>query len=546
MPDQYLSTDPNAGDPVVGGAVPSGAPASGGYLSMDPNAGQGAVGAPDQGGDVLLDNISNVAGQAKDLAVGFGKKIVETGIRGGALLRKIPGVDALANALPSTDVNYTPSNTTQKVGGMLEQAAEVAAPARGLMALGEKAAVAATPRLAPVVGETMARILPRAAVEGAGSAGLATAQGASPNEALASGVLGAAAPTIGEAAISIANKLRGKGIGPLGGATENVEQFFSPTTKAMKGIVAKRTNEILDRSDETLGALGKSREGAVEAYTAARQQAGDAIDEALKTFGSDTVKDAPQRLMAALDSAKQPYVKNRVVSAAEAAAMPKKYTVGPMPNGQVQVAIPLNGTKVDQIEGLKTIIEAHGDDMTVDDLVGVRRAWDEIAYAKPGLGDNVKTDAQKWAKKMGGDSIRAIIESDKPELSALNREFSFWKDIETVMTATELRKRGQVGGLLPGNAEAAGRVVGAVTSGTLGAAVVVGKSAKMLQQMFQSPRWNSLAANFKTGIADAIESGNQQATATWIRNAATRIGAIEAPRDINLSISGSISDAATP
>lgn len=449
------------------------------------------------------------------------KKLADSGVRGGAILRKIPGVDAAANAVGSVQVPTEPTNNLQRLGGMVEQAAEIYNPTRAIAGLGTKTAIKAAPYLTRVLSPTLARLVPQVAVEAAGNASLVKAQGGSNTAAGVTAGLSVLPPTMGMIATRLANKLRTS-------ATEGVEAFFHPTTKANKGIVARRTTEILDRGSEVLGSTGSTRETAVDTFAAQRSAAGDAIDEALSTFGSDTVRDAPQRLMAALDTAKAQYVKTRVVSAAEAAGPMKPYVVGALADGRVQVAIPLNAAKVKQIDGLKQIVAAHGDQMSVDDLVGLRRAWDEVAYA---TGPTLKVSA-KWAKKMGGDAIRAIIATDTPDLAVLNREFSFWKDLEKVMTDTALRKTGQVGGLIPTMKEGTGAVVGTVLTGSLGAGVAAGKVAKLANAVFTSPRYVSLAANVKTGLANAIAGGNEGQALVWLRIAASRVGVVETPKTL--------------
>jgi len=47
-----------------------------------------------------------------------------------------------------------------------------------------------------------------------------------------------------------------------------------------------------------------------------------------------------------------------------------------------------------------------------------------------------------------------------------------------------------------------------------------------------SPRYNSLAANLKTKIADAITNGSAPATALWLGQAAKQLGIIEGPKAV--------------
>lgn len=68
------------------------------------------------GGDVVLDNLRAGIGVVK----GAGKELIAQGMRGGAKLRQIPGVDAVANALPSIPVgNMEPQGGAERAGQAL-------------------------------------------------------------------------------------------------------------------------------------------------------------------------------------------------------------------------------------------------------------------------------------------------------------------------------------------------------------------------------------------------------------------------------------------
>lgn len=100
-------------------------------------------------------------GMVKDFVVGAGKELAEQGIRGGQLLRKIPGVGLLDHLIKPIEVNTQPTNATQRAGGTALNAAEVMAPTKALTSLG-------------------LNVLPRIAAQGAAGAGTAALQGKNP------------------------------------------------------------------------------------------------------------------------------------------------------------------------------------------------------------------------------------------------------------------------------------------------------------------------------------------------------------------------------
>jgi hypothetical protein len=100
-------------------------------------------------------------GMVKDFVVGAGKELAEQGIRGGQVLRKIPGVGLLDHLMAPIEVDTRPTNATQRAGGAALNAAEVMAPTGALTSMGLK-------------------VLPRVAAQGALGAGTAALQGKNP------------------------------------------------------------------------------------------------------------------------------------------------------------------------------------------------------------------------------------------------------------------------------------------------------------------------------------------------------------------------------
>jgi hypothetical protein len=98
-------------------------------------------------------------------------------------------------AFTQIERELAPANSAQRVGYGAEKIAETIAPANALGVAGTAVADVVAPRLAPMVGQTLARVIPKAAVEGAGWAGITKAQGGNP---VVGGVLGAAGPAVVE------------------------------------------------------------------------------------------------------------------------------------------------------------------------------------------------------------------------------------------------------------------------------------------------------------------------------------------------------------
>lgn len=484
---QYTVTDPQSGKSMTltGDSPPTEAELTEifGKVNAAPAAAPESKGFLRRAGDTV-----------GDVALGAAKKLGETGLRGGALLRKIPGVQALDNALgnPGVDINTAPTNTAQKVGGALEQVAEVVAPSRAVAGLGVKAAEAAAPTLARYVGARAATLAPRMAVEAAGGGSLAAMQGANP---VVGAALGGLVPAAGEVFNGLAPKLREA-------AAKQVVTALGPTKERFKAMAERLTPEILQRG------LRGSREALQAQAADTASEVGGKIDSAIQAYGARQVDTTP--VLDALEQAKGAF-----------------QTTGP--HGKAVIFEP---RAVKQLDGLQQVITDLGPEARVDQLVAVRRAWDKVVDQAGGfahraggaIGVPLKDQSEAWAKREATGAIRTLLNADVPELGALNKEFSFWKNLDGVLTQTLQRTQPQGPGLAKAGAEIVGGLAGAShgPAGAVGGAYALGK----VQQMFKSARWQLASAQVKDRLATAIVNND----ASGIATALSRIGAVESAK----------------
>lgn len=397
------------------------------------------------------------------------------------LVRPLPGMAAVERAVPPWTYNTATTSPAQTVGKAAERIGEVIAPGRAMATLGTKAAALVTPRLATAT---------RAAVEGAGSAGLAAMQG---GDATTAGALGAAVPVVGTAIRAAAPALRTQ-------AATKVEQALGGSKERYKAMGRRLTPEILKRG------LGGSREALLERAKVAVETTGDQIDEAIQQYGSRDVGTRP--ITDALESAKDAF---RDVT-------------------KTGALVEFEPRAIRQLEGIQKIIGAYGPDMTVKQMIGVRRAWDKVVDQAGGyahraggaIGVPLKDQSEAAVKREATSAIRAVLAAEVPELAALNKEFSFWKGLDDVLTQTQQRAAPQQGGLKKAVVEVAGAAAGA--SHGLGAAWATGKVAGLANQVFTSPRWRFVDARMRDQLASAIESGSQ----ARISHTLGRIAAVQA------------------
>lgn len=466
--------------------------------------------------DALESGVANVG-------VGIAKGAGQTAVNLGKMVQKVPGVTRAVDALygspgisqasmQEADRVLTPANTAQHVGKIGEQVAELVAPVGAVQRAGVSAAARYGPQLAGTIGETAAKLLPNVAVQAAGGAGMSAAQGGSP---LVGAVLGGAAPAIGSALDSIPASLRES-------ADKRVMQALGPTKERFKAIAARLVPEIQKRG------LGGSREALQAQAADTLSTVGDQLDTALTQYGSKAIPTAP--VATALETAKDAFRTSTQMPVAEAAAkglLPKATSVA---NGVATIAVEFEPRAIRQLDGLQQIISDVGDTATVDQLTGIRRAWDKVVSQAGGyaqraggaIGVPLQDQSEAFAKREGATAIRKLLADNVPDLAAINKEYAFWKNLDDVLTQTLQRTQPQGPGLLGQAAAAGGSAVGAIAGstagpgGAVGGAVVMGKVAKMAQTVLTSPRWRFVDAKLKNALADAISSGSTSQMATTL------------------------------
>jgi hypothetical protein len=442
--------------------------------------------APTKPGD--LGDVGRLAiGQVADAGVGAVKGLGNTLFGMGKLVRDYTPVGRISDAiLPGAFAQkppeIVPHGTAQQIGYAGEQIGEFFLPTGTPGALGKVGTVA---------------------LDAAKSGGLTLAQTGSPTQAGVSAALGAAIPAV----VPAINALKGGAVTALeDSAAAGVMKALGPTKERYKAIAERLTPEILRRG------LRGSREVLQAKAADTLEAVGTELDAALQKFGTQQVGTAP--IATALETAKDAF-----------------RTVSPT-TGKV---VEFEPRAIKQLNGLQEIITDLGPDATVAQLVGVRRAWDKVVSQAGGfaqraggaIGVPLKDQSEAWAKREATGAIRKLLETEVPDLAAINKEWAFWKNLDDVVTQTLQRTQPQKAGVVGQMAEGAGQIVGgALGSSTgpataVGGAVALGKLSKFAQTVFASPRYQLASAQAKDALATAIANNDLSAIAT----ALGRIGA---------------------
>ena len=138
----------------------------------------------------------------------------------------------------------------------------------------------------------------------------------------------------------------------------------------------------------------------------------------------------------------------------------------------------------------------------------VRQYWDEIAaQGKRYQGADLSEASKAETYGRVADAIRSEFAKADPNLAALNKEYSFWKNAEKVVTETVLRREGQAVPLSRQMGELGGTMIGS-TSGPVGS--ILGKyGMRLFGQVTGSTGWKTANAVMKDRLANAIAGGKQ-------------------------------------
>jgi hypothetical protein len=407
-----------------------------------------------------------------------------------------------AGAISST-VDY--SALAKQAGAISSQAAPStdvisAQPKPGTMAWAKQKfyqAVDATANALPAAGATIGAVLgapeggPIGAVGGAGIGGMAGAAG---RQILRRSV-GFESPATGnQAAQDIAKQgaiqgtIQGatEGLGRLAPGLKNMavgqyQRALSPTTKVNKAIAEKIAPQMVKRGLH--GNLDALAEQAGDQATALRPQ----LDAAYQAMPSTATAGAGPKIVNALEQLKAKYVVN---------------------------GMPAQPAAVNAISGVQDIVKQYGSDISPNSLRQLKQVFDEPVAAKGGFaGADLSTQYGIRAQKAAANSIRSILNEASPDVAALNKEMSFWLDVQRVTKASAMRKTGQEGGLLKTFTPLASALAGAggvaVGHSTIGLGVAAGTAVtSFAAQAMRSPGWRTLSAVAKNQFADALARGD--------------------------------------
>lgn len=123
------------------------------------------------------------------------------------------------------------------------------------------------------------------------------------------------------------------------------------------------------------------------------------------------------------------------------------------------------------------------------------------------------------ATKEAANAIRSQLAKEHPDIAILNKQFSFWENVQDVVGATMQRTKNQTS--LSGElAMDTGAVTGGQMGG-LGKIIEGGVVGKLLKSALQSTAWRTTSAVVKSKLADLLASGDVAKATVILQKLAT-------------------------
>jgi hypothetical protein len=137
----------------------------------------------------------------------------------------------------------------------------------------------------------------------------------------------------------------------------------------------------------------------------------------------------------------------------------------------------------------------------------IRQYFDKVSEdAGRFEGASLSDKSTAAAHAAGADAIRGQLASEFPDIAAINKEYTLWKNVERVVADTQGRRIGQATPLGVKIAKGAGAAAGMVNGG-LGGAIIGREAMGMFESAVSSPAWRTVSAVTKDRLAKSIMRG---------------------------------------
>jgi len=173
--------------------------------------------------------------------------------------------------------------------------------------------------------------------------------------------------------------------------------------------------------------------------------------------------------------------------------------------------IVIDDSIVNAVDKFTEVINKFDDKIDAAKARELRQMFDKAVYNTKGIVSEEALSLKNNIKKWLWDNIRKQLSEQNPDLDKLNKEFSFYKTLDDVLTETLDRTWPQQGGLVGNIVWGSGLASGAVIFWDLTGAIATAAVAKWLSEALRSPRWRLAKATTKNKLASALAKWDKKA-----------------------------------
>lgn len=312
-----------------------------------------------------------------------------------------------------------------------------------------------------------------AVVQGGKAGAIAAAQDKDPTLPAA---FGAAGPVVAPVVGKVVEKL-------LPAGTKQYAQALGATTVENKKLSDKIVPELIKRR------VHGSREKLAEMAAKGIDESGAELDAALAQVPQGKAVDVGA-VMDHLHKLKRQYV---------------------VPSGTPGVNTIVDQSAYNSLGELQTLVAST--QPTFSSVRRLRQILDGMVTAGDRtFGRTISEGSKLDATREAANAIRSELAKTAPNVALINKEYTFWKNVERVVGATQLRTSSQATGLGQQIAEgvASPGAAAALATGQAGTAGAIAVPV-ILRKIVQSPSWKTFSAVQKDRLAEAIATGDAQA-----------------------------------
>lgn len=275
-------------------------------------------------------------------------------------------------------------------------------------------------------------------------------------------------------------------------AAAGLGKILAPTTIADKALAKKILPRMVEESP-----IAISRKSLLEKAGNSLKSAGDALDEALNQVP------AGQQL--------KPSQVSAITGSLDALADSLMVKTA----GGGKAVVPGAEHSVQFINGMKEFVQKA--DPSFSAMRKMRKILDSVVDKSGKWNATAAEGSQKEIQRFTANRIREELARSAPDVAAANKDYSFYKGMQTILEHTAERKTGQTGNLTRRILMAGGAAAG-LSHGPAG--VVTGATVmKGLAHLVDSTAWRTVSAATKSKIANLIATDNLGEAAALIARA---------------------------